>query len=84
MNERETMRLALAECAAVAGEWLRRVDQAQDDLERVERLGNVIPHLLADIMTRAADALEACGPDVAAEVDAALIRMTDTDGLNWH
>ena len=77
-------RAALAECAAIAGEWLRLVDQARDNPEHMEELGRAVPAVLTHIMTRAGDALEAAGYDVAAEVDAAVERIADTHGMDWH
>ena len=84
MNERETMRAALADCAAVAGNWCRLMGGASGNPDRVERLASLTPRVMAGIMTNAADALEAAGYDVAAEVDAAVERIGNAHGMDWH
>jgi hypothetical protein len=84
MNERETMRAALAECAAIAGQWCRLVDGALGDPDRLQKLAEVTPRVLAGIMTAAADALEASGYDVEAEIDYAVERIKDSHGMIWN
>ena len=84
MNERETMRVALAECAAIAGQWCRLMDGAVGDSGRTERLAGLTPRVVAGIMGCAADALEAAGYSVENEVDAAVDRIRDTHGMTWN
>lgn len=84
MNNRETMRTALADCAASAGNWCRLMDGALDNPERVEMLAGLTPQVMAGIMGCAADALEAAGYDVAAEVDADVERIEGSHGMEWH
>ena len=59
MNASKTLRWALAECAAVAGNWCRPMGGARDDPDRVARLAELTPRVMAGIMGAAADALEA-------------------------
>ncbi len=84
MNNRETMRMALAECAAIAGQWCKLVDGARDDPDRLERLAGLVPRVMANIMAVAGDALEAAGYDVSAEVEAAVVRIHGAPGMEWH
>ena len=84
MNSQETMRAALAECAAIAGQWCRLTDAALGDPERTEKLSKVTPRVLAGIMTCAADALETSGYDVEAEIDYAVERIKDSHGMTWN
>lgn len=83
-NTDDMLRAALAECAAVAGNWCRLMDGALGDPDRVEKLAGLTPRVMAGIMCAAADALEAAGYDVAAEVDAAVERIRDTYEMEWH
>jgi len=84
MNAQETMRVALGECAAIAGQWCRLIDGALEDPEKLGKLAGVTPRVLAGIMGCAADALEASGYDVEDEVDAAVDRIRDSHGLTWN
>ena len=84
MNERETLRAALADCAAIAGNWCLQMDGALDNPERVEKLAGLAPLVMANIMAAAGDALEAAGYDVSAEVEAAVDRIQDAHGMDWH
>lgn len=59
------------------------MDAARGDPERVERLAELTPRVMAGLMG-AADGLAAAGYDVAAEVDAAVERIRDTHPMDWH
>ena len=84
MNARETMRAALAECAAIAGQWCKLVDGASGDPDQLERLAGLAPRVMANIMAVSGDALEAAGYDVSAEVEAAVNRIHGAPGMDWH
>ena len=81
---RRRSRAALADVAAIAGNWCRLMDRALDNPERVEKLAGITPQVMAGIMGCAADALEAAGYSVEDEIDAAVDRIQDSHGMEWN